>query len=271
MTNKKPAVDDGTITLTLKVDKAEVSKAYQQVLVQAAKGVELKGFRKGKAPLNLVEKSLDKTKLYSRVLEVVLPPAYTEAIKAGKHQPLLEPRVTPVKMDEQSDWEFKAETAIEPKVVLGDYRKYVKQALIAAAKTQKPSQSEKDKKSDDWKLQAAFDALLKNAECHVSHLLIEHEAHTAIHRLEEQLSSLKLKLDDYLKSIKKSPEDFHQEYHQTAENNLRLEFILKSIIEVEKPEIPESELAKSNSPKGQENYVRYLLQKQKVLDMLVQL
>lgn len=270
MTTKKsnqPALKDGTVTLKITVKKAAISKAYQSVLKASAQDVELKGFRKGRAPLNLVEQSLDKSALYSRVLELVLPPAYSQAVKAGKHLPLVDPQLTPIKMKEGEDWEFDAKLAEAPEVRVGDYRKYIAKALRAA---KRPKELKKDKERD-WLLQLVFDTLLKHAQVEPSPLLIEHEAHLAIHRLEKQLGELKLNLTDYLKSIKKSEEQFHQEYHQTARTNLALEFVLKAIMEQENISVTPAKLAKANPPKGQEDYVSYLLQKQKLLDILVKL
>lgn len=264
----KPTVSDGTVTLTLKVKKEDHQKAYQSVLKSAAKSVEVKGFRKGHAPLNLVEKSLDKSRLFSQVLELVLTPAYREAITKEKISPIVEPRITPTKMEEDKDWEFKAETAGVPEVKLGKYKEAIKKELAQARKDQEGG---KDKPKENWEYTVVMDQILSTTEVEPAEILIEEEAHSAIHKLEGQLAQIKLSLADYLKSIKKSEKEFHNEYHQTARDNLRLEFALKAIVDAENPEIDEKDLKKLNPPQGQEIYYRYLLQKQKMLDTLTKL
>lgn len=267
-TNTKNKLKDGSLEFKLIVKQAAQQTAYQQVLSEVAKDIELKGFRKGKAPLNLVEKNVDKSKLYSRVLDRVLPPAYAEAVKKGKYHPIAQPQIIPLKMQEGKDWEFTAKTSEYPEVRLGRYKEEAKKRLTKARKEHEKS---KDKPQNNWEYQEVFDAILATTEVEPAKVLIEDEAHTAIHKLESQLTSLKLTLQDYLKSIKKTEKEFHQEYHATARTNLRLEFALKAIVDQENPEVSAEEIAKLNAPKGQENYAKYLVQKQKVLDMLVKL
>lgn len=261
--SNQPTLSDGTLSLTLKLKQAKITKAYQAVLASSAKNVELKGFRKGKAPLPLVEASLDKSSLYSRVLELVLPPAYSQAVKAGKHRPIIEPQITPVRMEEGKDWEFTAVTAEAPEVKLSDYQTFIKKALAKATKDHKDTA-----KQDDWRLRAVLDAILQGVVVTPSPLLVQDEAHHALHRLESQLAPLKLSLDSYLKSIKKTRPELEKEYQQTALNNLRLEFALKAIVEDQNPEVTKEEIAKLKPAREQEPYARYLVQKQKVLDKL---
>jgi len=271
----KSTLSDGTISPTLKIDKATIAKAYQSVLSSTAKEAEIKGFRKGKAPLKMVEQTLDKAKLYSRVLELVLPPVYSQAIRDGKHQPIIVPKITPLKMEEGKDWEFKAETAGVPEVKLGNYRDYIKKALAKAAKTHKKDQKAPDKetgpKQDNWQLRTVLDAILEHVEVTPSPILVAEEAHSAIRKLESQLAPLKLTLDNYLKSIKKSHQELDEEYHKSATTNLRLEFALKEIVTHMNPEVTQAEIDELKPTKEQIPYAKYLLQKQKVLDTLVKL
>ena len=272
---KSPSLKDGSIKLTIKIKKEDVATAYGKVLIESAKHVEIKGFRKGKAPIKMVEASLDPSKLYSRVIEMVIPPEYSKALKKGNHRPLIDPEITPVKMEEGKDWEFKIESAEAPEVKVGEYKKYIKKALELARKAHEKASKEtkQDEKVSDqhWELNAVLDAILKNAVVTPSELLIKHEANATIHKLEHQLSSLKLNLEDYLKSIKKTREELDKEYFDTARTNISLEFALQAITNLEKPEVTKEELKKANPPQGQESYVKYLLQKQKTLDILVQL
>lgn len=206
---------DGTLTFELTIPKDSVQSAYQDTLREYAARVTLPGFRKGKAPLPLVEKQLDHAELLSHSLEHAFPAVYTKFIQDNSLTPLTDPRVTPLKMEEGADWVLKIETATFPTVKLGTY-----QSKIKAIK------SFKDEKN---KLPEIFDALLDNIKFDVSEVLVEAETRSALNRLAKQLSSLKLTVEDYAKSIKKSVEDLVKDYQSTATNNLRLEFILYEI------------------------------------------
>jgi trigger factor len=94
---------DGTVSFDLVIKAETVASEYQKVLVEVAKTFELKGFRKGKAPLKLVEQNTDKSKLYSHVLDHLLSPAYSDVIIANKLNPLVEPQVTPKSMEDDKD------------------------------------------------------------------------------------------------------------------------------------------------------------------------
>lgn len=268
--------EDGKLPATavfeLSVDQKTVASSYAKQLALAAQSVELKGFRKGKAPIALVEQSLDKSRLYSRILDEVIPPLYLAAIKKNSLVPLSEPRLTPVSMKEGEDWTFKVEIAVRPEFELGKYKDYVKKALADHAKAHQHDAKEEPEQAYHDHLQTiVFDALLANVSFAVSPLLVEDEAKAALARLLNQLKQLNLKFEDYLKSIKKSQEEFVKEYETTAADNLRLEFILQKLVEVEKPEVTTAEINELKPAKGQEDYARYLVSKRKVIDKLAKL
>lgn len=258
---------DGSIVFNFSVTAAEVAKGYREVVQEYAATAEIKGFRKGKAPLDLVEKSLDKAKVYSHALEHILPHAYSEILTKHKLSPLIEPRITPVSMEEGKDWEFKAETAAKPEIQLGNYRQYVAQATqkALAEATKKAKKEENGKKTaepslENTKLTAALDALLANTKIEVAQLLIDEEAKTALSKLVNQLKSLKLSLEDYLKSIKKSQDELVKEYTTTAATNLKLEFILNAIAADLKPDVKETDA-----------YKKYAAERKFALDFLTKL
>lgn len=228
---------NGSIVFNFTVSTATVADGYQEVLREYASTSEIKGFRKGKAPISMVERSLDKSKIYRHVLEHILPHAYAEALDKNGFKPLIDPQLTPVSMEEGEDWEFKAETAGRPEIVLGDFKKYVAQAVKKAPKPGK----ETDPKAGDAKLTIALDALLKNSQIEIAPMLVEEEAKTALGKLVNQLSALKLSIADYVKSIKKSQEELVSEYRVTAETNLKLEFLISEVAKELKLQIEEKD------------------------------
>lgn len=206
---------DGTLEFKLTIPQAVVEHAYQESLRESASRVNLPGFRKGKAPIALAEKQLDKSAIYTHALEHAFPPVYAEFIKDNDLRPLTDPEVVPVSMPIGKDWEMKVKVATFPEVKLGKY-----QTKIKAIKTFK------DEKN---KLPEIFDALLDSTSFEVSPVLVMAETKAAITRLAKQLSSLKLSVEDYAKSINKSVDDLIKDYETTATTNLRLEFLLYEI------------------------------------------
>lgn len=251
---------DGTVKFTLTVTQAHLDTAYQKVLLKFAKTAEVKGFRKGKAPLNLVEAQSDRSQLLSHSLEHALPPLYSQIITENHLTPLLEPRITPITMAEGKDWTFAVETAVAPDVKLGTYRKYVKADVAKHNQAHPHDDKAKPEDAKNHTLGIIFDSLLKHAELTLSPLLVEAEAKSALSRLVNQLSSLKLKVEDYAKSLKKTTDELVAEYQKTAETNLRLEFILQAVVKDIQPQVKESD-----------PYKKYAAEKRAALDFLAEL
>ena len=79
------------LNISVPVDK--VKETYNEVLGDFSKSVEIKGFRKGNAPIDLVEKSLDPAKVNGEVVNKLLEKYYIQALKENKINPLSNPKV----------------------------------------------------------------------------------------------------------------------------------------------------------------------------------
>ncbi len=235
--NQKP---DGTITFDLTLSAKSIAVEYQKVLAEMAKTAEVKGFRKGKAPLAMVEAQSDKSRLYSHVLDHLLSPAYSEVVKEHKLTPVIEPQVTPKSMDlpaqagEGKDWVMAVEVATIPSFTLGDYTKFIPKALKKHEAQHKLPPEAKPEEVREHRLHVIFDALLDNVKLDVAPLLIEAETKSALSRLVTQLTSLKLSVEDYARSVKKTTGELTAEYKKSAQANLKLEFILQAIAKDQK-------------------------------------
>lgn len=218
MTKKTTAITqkpDGTLEFELTIPQAAMDQAYQESLAESASCLTVPGFRKGKAPLAIAERNLDKAALYSHALEHAFPRVYADFVKKEGLTPLVDPQVVPKSMDMGKDWVMQVKTATFPELKLGKY-----QTKIKAIK------SFKDEKN---KVPEIFDELLDSIKFEVSPYLIDAETKAALTRLAKQLSTLKLTIEDYAKSIQKSVEDIIKDYQGTATTNLQLEFILYEI------------------------------------------
>ena len=220
----------------LTIKKSVIEKGRESVLTTAAKDIQLKGFRKGKAPLNMVEKSMGEKDIIEKTLDKILPKAYADAVIEKKLRPIVHPKITPTKLEAGKDWEFDIEIAQRPKISLGDYKKQVKSAL-KKVKPVKPTKTKKTKdpkspqepSEHDQKIKAVFDVLLKNIKLNISPLLIDEEVNNQLSRLTEQIQKLGLSVEQYLTSMKTNLEKLKKEYQKTAKENLTLEFILDEI------------------------------------------
>lgn len=219
-------------TLTLK--KEHIKTAYADFLQEAAKKAEIKGFRKGKAPLNVVETHLDKAKLYEQVLNRLLPSRYQEYLKSHDLHPIAPPKISILKAQEDQDWTLEVEIAQKPEVKLGDY-----ETAIRSLKT--PTKTKEDQ--EDQRLNQIFDLLLKTCLVEVPALLIDEETNHRLSNLIYQIDKLGLNLESYTSSLNKTPDQLKQEYREAAEASLKLEFILDAISEAKKLQATSTEIS----------------------------
>lgn len=236
---KKP---DGTVIFTLSIPKETVAREYQNVLQDAIKTAEVSGFRKGKAPAQIVEEKIGKQKLYTEVLKHVLPEAYTQKVKELQLKPIANPKIEPQNLDEGKDWSLTVTIAEKPQFSLGNYRKSVSDALAStkiwvpgkAEPSPQPGESEQSKNSHtqpstDEKLTKVFVGLLSSIPITLPEILVEDALTHSLSHLIDQLQRLGLTLDQYLASLGKTSQQLHAEYRGRAEEELKLELILNEI------------------------------------------
>jgi trigger factor len=70
-----------TVKLTITVEADKVKESYNKIFSEIAENIEVDGFRKGKAPADLVEEKIDHNKLNSKVISDLINTYYPQAIK----------------------------------------------------------------------------------------------------------------------------------------------------------------------------------------------
>ena len=244
--------------------------------------MELPGFRKGKAPKSLVEKSIDKSKLRETVLSKIIPQAYTTAINQQNLKPIVNPQIKILGTEEGKDWIIRAMTCEIPPVDLGNYKQeieafYTKDKIWVPGKSEKKPEEENQKKEDY--LQKVLDILLKSAKVEVPDMLTEEETNRLLANLLDQIQKLGLTVEQYLSARKITSEGLRAFYAKQAQTTLALEFILLRIAQEEHITVDDKEIdvliEKTTDPKQKEtlknerSYVSAILLRQKTLDRLV--
>jgi FKBP-type peptidyl-prolyl cis-trans isomerase (trigger factor) len=264
--------DDGTIELTVTVPQSVVAKVREEVINEHVKEALLPGFRKGMAPKDVVEKSLDQDHLREDVLRKLLPQSYIEAVGENKINPILNPKIHVEKLEDGKDWVFKALTAEAPEVTLKDYKSAIK-TLTASSKIVVPG-----KEPQQISFEAIAKVLLENAQVTIPNIIIEQEVDRLLSQTLDDVKKLGLSLDQYLSSTGRNSEGLRQEYTKKAETDIKLEFVLIKVAETEGIKVEEKEIdeaitqAKDEAERKNLSSNRYLLasiiRQQKTLDFL---
>lgn len=99
-----------------KVEEA-LTRAFRKVVRQ----INMPGFRKGKAPRNMVERRYGAEILYEDAIDFLLPEAYEWVVEEFKPEALDRPEVNIVKFEKGEPAVFSFAVAVKPDVTLGDY------------------------------------------------------------------------------------------------------------------------------------------------------
>lgn len=115
-------LDPCKIGLTVEIETEKVAKAVNEVYREYSKVTKIPGFRPGKAPRSIVERYVSEESVRQRAAEVLVPKAYSEAIKENDIHPYSDPDVEMVQFEQDKPLIFKAEIPLAPKVELGEYK-----------------------------------------------------------------------------------------------------------------------------------------------------
>jgi len=116
-------ISDTKASLTVALDTAEITPIKDRVVRQMGAKLKLAGFRAGKAPQQLLEKSLDQTSLQSEFLETAINYYYAKAITKAGLRPINNPEVSLKKFVAFTTLEFEATVEVVGKITLPDYKK----------------------------------------------------------------------------------------------------------------------------------------------------
>jgi trigger factor len=113
-------LENATIELQIDVPVDKVESEYQTVFNKLKNFVKIDGFRKGKAPLHLVENRF-KNEADHEVAENLLKNVFLEAIEEKKLVPIALPRYEFDTISREQPFTFKAIFEVSPTVELGKY------------------------------------------------------------------------------------------------------------------------------------------------------
>jgi len=263
---------DGSIVLSVSIPAAQVAKARETVVETAVKNTTLPGFRQGKAPREMVEKSLDEEKVREEILKQALPEAYIAAVKEHKLNPIINPKIHVDSIEPGKDWEFTATTCEVPEVKLGNYKDAIAK-VTAKSKIVIPGKEPQQPNFDD-----VMKALMDSTTVAIPGVLVEGEVDRLLSQLLGEIKSLGLSLDQYLASTGKTVEMIREEYQKRAENDIKVEFALQKVAEEEKITVEPNEideaLAKAKDAQERQQLqanvylLANILRQQKTLDFL---
>ncbi len=252
ITEKKIADSTAKVEVHIPVDRIDHVK--EEVVDEMIKNISVKGFRQGKAPKGIAEKSLEPEKLNSHIISHLLNEAVVEVVKVKKYRTLGRPVLEKLETAKNGEVLLILNFPLYPEFKLGKYQEKVK------------------KIKGERKIEEIYKALLESIKIEVSPLLIDEESRYAFERLEDQVKRLNITLEKYFESVKKTKEEVMSEYQKNALESIKLDLILLEIANEQKLEVGDKELQTlmemSGAKPQQTEQLRSVIMRRKTVDYL---
>lgn len=116
------------ISIAITIGAEDMKKYANKAVMHFANQVNIKGFRPGKAPENLIIQYVGQEKINNEILDMAVNDSYKKIIIDNKIDIVGYPEIKIIKFVPNQELEYTAETAILPEVKLADYKEIAKKS-----------------------------------------------------------------------------------------------------------------------------------------------
>ena len=110
------------VKLGLTVDAAKFDEAIRKAYQKDVKNITIPGFRKGKAPMQVIENHYGAGVFYEDAFEILFPEVYQAALTEHGVTPVDRPELNMEQIEKGKDLIFSVEVFVTPDVELGQYK-----------------------------------------------------------------------------------------------------------------------------------------------------
>lgn len=114
--------DQHTLVLEVSFTADEVAKAFKSASQRIANQVNIPGFRKGKAPRNVLESRIGHEAFQAEAFEFLVNKTYPQALEEAAVEPVVQPEIEKGTFEEGQDGSYKATVIVKPQIELGEYK-----------------------------------------------------------------------------------------------------------------------------------------------------
>ncbi len=122
MTLQVEKLEKNMAKLTVEVSAEQFAECIQTAYKKTKNRFALPGFRKGKAPLNMIEKMYGVEVFYETAADEAINETYAEAMKESALEIVSRPEVEIVQIEKGKPFIYVATVAVKPEVTLGEYK-----------------------------------------------------------------------------------------------------------------------------------------------------
>jgi FKBP-type peptidyl-prolyl cis-trans isomerase (trigger factor) len=261
-----------------------LDKYMEKALEGLSKGLEAKGFRKGKVPKEIAQKEIGEQEILQEASVLAIRDAYAKILKEQDLDVLGRPKVEIIKLAPGNPFEFKIKIDVLPEIKMPDYKEIAKKHQKKEVKVEEKEVEEalkrieraKDKIPPEQKGQIDFEnteelkkmirnqirvekdiaekqktrndilkEISEDSHTEIPEVLVEAEKSRAITELKGNVTqTLKMSFEDYLKKANKTEQELEESLVPEIKERIKRFLILREIEKQENIEVSEEELEK---------------------------
>ena len=122
MNTKIEKQENNIVKVDIEIPAKDAAGYYNNAIKKFAQYVNIPGFRKGKAPRNIIEQHVGEDRIKHEALEDALPKIFTEVIKENNLDVVVQPYVESYDYNVGEDLKIVAKIELRPEVTLGEYK-----------------------------------------------------------------------------------------------------------------------------------------------------
>lgn len=122
MNVKMEKIENNVVKLEITVEAEKFNEAMKKAFAKNAKKFNIPGFRKGKAPMNIIKKYYGEGVFYEDAINFCCDDTYSTAINENNIKPVDYPEIDVVQVGEGKDFIYTAVVTVVPEVELGEYK-----------------------------------------------------------------------------------------------------------------------------------------------------
>ena len=122
MNTKIEKLPENVVKVEIEIPAKDAVGYYNNAAKRLAQYVNIPGFRKGKAPRNIVEQHIGEERIKHEALEAALPKVFSDVIRENDFDVIAQPYVESYDYNIGSDMKITAKIELRPEVTLGEYK-----------------------------------------------------------------------------------------------------------------------------------------------------
>ena len=122
METKIERLPENVVKVDIQVPAKDAVGYYNDAAKRLAQYVNIPGFRKGKAPRNVVEQHIGEERIKHEALETAFPRIFSEVVRENQFDIVAQPYVESYEYKIGEDMKITAKIELRPEVALGEYK-----------------------------------------------------------------------------------------------------------------------------------------------------